>query len=89
MLPSDSMESEPLDFYNTVLGFHHLVENIDSCVVVQNQALYNTSYRLSGRAAPGVDEINKLISSQICDMSAGIRFPTELGTNARKLLVNI
>lgn len=51
--------------YNATLSIHQLVENADSCYMLDNEALYDICFRSLKLANPSYGDLNHLISAAI------------------------
>ena len=45
VMPSPKVSNVVLEPYNATLSIHHLIENTDQCIVLDNEALYDICFR--------------------------------------------
>ncbi|KAF8495326.1 beta-tubulin 2 [Gautieria morchelliformis] len=89
VLPSPKVSETVVEPYNALLSVHHLVDNSDMTVCLDNEALYEISVRTLKTPNPEFSHLNKLISQAICGVSTSLRFPGQLNGNLRKLSLNL
>eukprot|EP00029_Vermamoeba_vermiformis_P003366 TRINITY_DN1376_c0_g1_i1.p1 TRINITY_DN1376_c0_g1~~TRINITY_DN1376_c0_g1_i1.p1 ORF type:complete len:444 (+),score=165.33 TRINITY_DN1376_c0_g1_i1:41-1372(+) len=74
--------------YNSVLSIHQLIENADSVICLDNEALYDLCHRTL-KVEGSYANINNLISHVMSDVTCSLRFPGQLNSDLRKLAVNL
>ncbi|KAF8574568.1 beta-tubulin [Ramaria rubella] len=89
VLPSPKVSETVVEPYNALLSVHHLVENSDLTVCLDNEALYEICVRTMKVKNPEFSNLNKLIAQAICGVSTSLRFPGQLNGNLRKLSMNL
>jgi len=89
VLPSPRVSNVVVEPYNTILATNQLIENTDSCVCYDNEALYDICFRTLKLANPTFADLNHLISCGMTGISASLRFPGQLNSDMRKLAVNL
>ncbi|CAI9775023.1 unnamed protein product [Fraxinus pennsylvanica] len=85
MMVSDTVV-EP---YNATLSVHHLVENVDECMVLDNEALYDICFRTLKLTSPSFGDLNYLISATMSGVTCCLWFPGQLNSDLCKLAVNL
>lgn len=89
VFPSTKVSDVVVSPYNTVLATHQLIQNLDSTVVLDNEALYNISCYTLKQSQPTYADLNHLISQTIIGNTASLRFPGQLNSDMRKKCVNL
>ena len=89
VLPSPKVSNVVVEPYNTMLSINQLIENTDSVVCYDNEALYDICFRTLKLANPTFADLNHLISCGMTGISASLRFPGQLNSDMRKLAVNL
>ncbi|KIJ50886.1 hypothetical protein M422DRAFT_65542 [Sphaerobolus stellatus SS14] len=89
ILPSPKVSETVVEPYNALLSIHHLVDNSDMTVCLDNEALYDICVRTLKTPNPSFGNLNKLIAQSICGISTSLRFPGQLNGNLRKLSINL
>ena len=74
---------------NTTLSVHHLIENADEVMVLDNEALYDICFRTLKIPAPSYGDLNHLVSASMSGITSSLRFPGQLNADLRKLAVNL
>ncbi|XP_057248322.1 tubulin beta-1 chain-like [Beta vulgaris subsp. vulgaris] len=86
MYSSRNIVVEP---YNATLSVNQLVENVDECMVLDNEALYNICFRTLKLTTPSFGDLNHLISATMSGVTSCLRLPGQLNSDLRKLAVNL
>ncbi|XWS50516.1 hypothetical protein CRYUN_Cryun12cG0093300 [Craigia yunnanensis] len=73
VFPSLTVSNTVVKPYNATLFFHQLVENVDECMVLDNE----------------VRDLNHLISSTMNGVTCCLHFPSQLNSDLRKLAINL
>eukprot|EP01025_Chloroclados_australasicus_P040831 TRINITY_DN4291_c0_g2_i1.p1 TRINITY_DN4291_c0_g2~~TRINITY_DN4291_c0_g2_i1.p1 ORF type:complete len:797 (-),score=79.39 TRINITY_DN4291_c0_g2_i1:752-3142(-) len=89
ILPSPKVSDVVVEPYNATLAINNLIESVDECAVLDNEALYNICVSVLKKANPRFNELNQLISAAMGGVTAGLRFPGQLNADLRKLGVNL
>lgn len=89
VFPNRGLSDIPTDVYNATFSIHNLVENTDFVCIFDNSSMYNISHKLTRKVSPSLSDLNALIASQMSDVTCGIRFPTSIGSNMRKIAMNL
>merc|ERR1712053_36504 len=89
VIPSPKVSDTVVEPYNAVLSFHQLVENSDSCYLLDNEALYDICFRTLKLTTPTYGDLNHLVSAALSGTTCGLRFPGQLNCDLRKMAVNL
>eukprot|EP00441_Pelagodinium_beii_P046449 CAMPEP_0197621102 /NCGR_PEP_ID=MMETSP1338-20131121/1738_1 /TAXON_ID=43686 ORGANISM="Pelagodinium beii, Strain RCC1491" /NCGR_SAMPLE_ID=MMETSP1338 /ASSEMBLY_ACC=CAM_ASM_000754 /LENGTH=71 /DNA_ID=CAMNT_0043190445 /DNA_START=13 /DNA_END=224 /DNA_ORIENTATION=+ len=65
VIPSPKVSDTVVEPYNAVLSFHQLVENSDSCYLLDNEALYDICFRTLKLTTPTYGDLNHLVSAAL------------------------
>jgi len=87
--PSPKVSDTVVEPYNAVLSSHQLLENSDETFIIDNEALYNISHNVLKEKQPTYADLNSLIATATCGITASLRFPGKLNGDLRKLGVNL
>lgn len=61
--------------YNNTLSVPHLIENVDSCIVFDNEALYDICFRTTKLTCPNYGDLNYFVSTSMSALTSYLRFP--------------
>ncbi|KAE8691618.1 Tubulin beta-1 chain [Hibiscus syriacus] len=75
--------------YNITLYVHQLVENADECMVLNNEAFYDICFRTLKLTTMSFGDLNYLIYATMSGVTCCLRFPGQLNSDLRKLVVNL
>ncbi len=75
--------------YNAVLGFHDLIENTDAVMYIDNEALYDLSFRVLNLCSPNYSDLSHIIASAMAGATCTFRSPGQLTATMRKLSTNL
>jgi len=75
--------------YNALLSIHQLIENVDEVSVIDNEALYDITFRTLKLKTPQFKDLNNLIAKCMAGTTSCLRFPGQLNSDLRKLGVNL
>ena len=80
MLSSSSFQvSETVvEPYNAILSVHHLVENTDETVCIDNEALYDICHRTLKLTTPTYGDLNALVAVTMSGVTTCLRFPGQV-----------
>jgi tubulin beta len=88
--PSPKVSDVVVEPYNAILSIHHLLENGDETMVIDNEALYNISHNvLKLKRDPTFLELNHVIALVMGGITCSLRFPGKLNGDLRKMGVNL
>jgi tubulin beta len=87
--PSPKVSNAVVEPYNATLSFHQLIENTDSVVCIDNDALHDICNKTLGINNPNYEDLNRLVSSVMSGVTCSLRFPGQLNSDLRKLAVNL
>jgi len=89
VVPSPKVSNAVVEPYNATLSIHQLIENTDSVVCIDNDALHEICNKSLGVSTPTYTDLNKLVSSVMSGVTCSLRFPGQLNSDLRKLAVNL
>jgi len=89
VLPSQKVSDTVVEPYNATLSLHQLIENADSVVCLDNQALYNICTNTLKMPSPQYEDLNHLVSQVMSGVTCSLRFPGQVNSDLRKLSVNL
>jgi tubulin beta len=89
VVPSPKVSDTVVEPYNATLSVHQLVENADSVMCIDNEALYDICFRTLKLNTPSYGDLNHLVSSVMSGITCCLRFPGQLNSDLRKLCVNL
>ena len=61
------------------------MENVDKCMVLDNEALHDICFRILKLSTPSFSDLNHLVSAAMIWMICCLRFPSQLNLDLRKL----
>lgn len=89
VVPSPKVSDTVVEPYNATLSTHHLIENADEVVCIDNDALYDICHHTLKLKTPSYSELNNLVSTVMSGITCSLRFPGQLNADLRKLAVNL
>lgn len=89
VMPSPKVSDVVVEPYNATLSMHQLIENTDSVMCIDNEALYDICFRTLKLATPTYGDLNQMVSVALSGMTCCLRFPGQLNSDLRKLAVNL
>ena len=91
ILPSPQVSSVVTEPYNTVFALNTLRRLADSCLIFDNEALFELANRKWNIENPTVDDLNLLITEVLTGLTASMRFSGFLTVeiSLRELLTNL
>nr|GEY65798.1 beta-tubulin [Tanacetum cinerariifolium] len=75
VFPSPKVSDTVFEPYNATLSVHQLVEIIDECMVLVNEALYDICFRTRKLTTPSFGDLNHFISATMSGVTFCLRFP--------------
>lgn len=88
VMPSSRVSDIVVEPYNAVLSIHHLIENADSVMMLDNEALYDICLRYL-KLSPTYGDLNHLIDGAMSGVTSSYRFPGQLSCDMRKMTMNL
>ena len=76
--PSVENSASLVEPYNSLLATHHFLDDIDLCLLFDNEALYNICYNKLNLYKPTYPTINRLISKVIAGYTSHLRYEAEI-----------
>jgi len=89
VFPSPKVSDVVVEPYNSLLSIHQLIENADEVSVIDNEALYDITFRTLKLKTPQFKDLNALIAKTMAGTTSCLRFPGQLNSDLRKLGVNL
>jgi tubulin beta len=89
VFPTPRVSNTVVEPYNTTLSVHQLIENADSVMCLDNEALFDICLRTLKLKTPTFGDLNHLVSKVMSGVTAGFRFPGQLNSDLRKIAVNL
>jgi len=89
IFPSPKVSDVVVEPYNSMLSIHQLIENVDECSVIDNEALYDIAFTTLKIGKPDFKLLNGLVAAAMCGTTCCLRFPGQLNSDLRKLGVNL
>ncbi|XP_015171777.1 PREDICTED: tubulin beta chain-like [Polistes dominula] len=89
VLPAPKISDVVVEPYNAILSIYYLIDSSDETFCMDNEALHYICTETLQLAAPTYSDLNHLISSCMAGITTCFRFPGQLNTDLRKLLVNM
>ncbi|KAK8768173.1 hypothetical protein V5799_015362 [Amblyomma americanum] len=89
IFPCLEVSNTVVEPYNATLALHHLVENVDETMCIDNKALYNICVRRLRLRTPTFKDLNHLASLTMSGVTTCLRFPGQLNGDIFKLAVNM
>ncbi|KII69107.1 Tubulin beta-2 chain [Thelohanellus kitauei] len=89
VFPSPKVSDVVVEPYNATLCLNHLVESTSATFCQDNEALYNICSNSLKIAQPNYQDLNRMVSDAMSGITACVRFPGQLNSDFRKLVVNL
>ncbi|OAD57077.1 Tubulin beta chain [Eufriesea mexicana] len=89
VIPSPMMSDVVVEPYNAVLTLGKSIEYTDQTFCVDNRAMHHICTHVLKLTVPTFKDANRLISNYMSGITTSFRFPGQLNTDLRKLLVNL
>lgn len=89
VFPSKTVSDVVLEPYNSILAMNHLIEECDSNVVIDNEALYSIAFKSLKSKNVNFSFINKLVKRAMLETTSSLRFGGFNNAGVRKLLTNL
>ena len=83
------MSDKIVEPYNAGLTIHQLIENADSVMCLDNEALYDICFRTLKLSEPKMSDLNHITSVAMSGVTCSMRFPGDLNSDLRKLATNL
>jgi len=89
VFPSPRVSDVVVEPYNSILSIHQLIENVDEVSVIDNEALFDITFRTLKLKTPQFKDLNALVAKAMAGTTSCLRFPGQLNSDLRKLGVNL
>lgn len=87
--PSPKVSDVVVEPYNAILGLHHLLDNGNQTLIIDNEALYDICFKTLKLNNPTYGDLNHLVSATMSGTTTCLRFPGQLNADLRKLGTNL
>ena len=88
IFPSAKVSDNVLEAYNATLAVKPLVKSADMGITFDNEALLSLCHQKLKVEKPNYSDLNSLVSTAMCGITASTRFPGQLNASLRKVCVN-
>ena len=65
------------------------MENISGCIILENEALYDICSRKMKKEHPVDADLNKIVAQVMSGVTCSFRFPGQINSDIRKMMVNL
>lgn len=89
VVPSKCVSDIVLEPYNAILAINHLIEECDSNILLDNEALYNIAQHSLKHEDVTFSFINKIIERAMLESTSSLRFGGFNNAGVRKLCTNL
>lgn len=89
VLPSTKVSDGILEPYNATFAIHHLIENCNEVICLDNEALFNTCFQRLKIINPNYAYLNSLVNFTMSGSTSSLRFPGQLNSDLRKISMNL
>lgn len=87
--PSPHLSNVVVEPYNSILSTHCVLEYLDACIMLDNEAIYELCRRKLDVERPTFTNLNRLIAQVISSLTASLRFNSALNSDINQLLTNL
>uniref|UniRef100_A0A0K0F503 Tubulin alpha chain n=1 Tax=Strongyloides venezuelensis TaxID=75913 RepID=A0A0K0F503_STRVS len=87
--PSPRISTAVVEPYNSVLTTHTTLEHSDCSFMVDNEAIYEISYRNLGISNPTYTNLNRIIAQVVSSITASLRFEGALNMDLNEFQTNL
>ena len=89
VIPHSSMPTVVVEPYNAILTLVKAIDCNDQTFCVDNRAMHHICTNVLKLTTPTFTDTNRIISNYMSGITTCFRFPGQLNTDLRKLLVNL
>lgn len=89
VVPSKTVSDVVVEPYNSILTLNHLIEECDSNIILDNEALYSIAQHNLKQSDISFSFINKIVKRAMLDTTSSIRFGGFNNAGVRKLCTNL
>lgn len=89
VVPSKSVSDVVLEPYNSILALNYLIDECDSNIIIDNEALYSIAQNQLKKKDISFSFINKIVKRVMLDTTSSLRFGGFNNAGVRKLLTNL
>lgn len=87
--PSPQVSTSVVEPYNSVLATHTLLEHVDVCVMLDNEAIYGICQKSLDIQRPSYSNLNRLIAQVVSSLTASLRFDGSLNVDLNEFQTNL
>ncbi|CAD8141138.1 unnamed protein product [Paramecium pentaurelia] len=89
IIPSSKVSDTVIESYNAILSINQLIENINQCMIMDNEALHDICINSLKLTQPTYGDLNHLVSAAMSGITCSLRFPSKLNSDLRNFAVNL
>jgi len=89
VFPAKGVSSVVVEPYNTILTLKRLIQNVDSVVVLDNEALTSIARNTLNIQSPSFSELNSLISTVMAATTTTLRYPGYMNNDLIGLMASL
>jgi len=87
--PAPRISTAVVEPYNTVLSTHSLLEHVNVCVTLDNEAIYDICRNSLKIRKPTYTNLNRLVAQVISSLTASLRFDGSLNIDINEFQTNL
>lgn len=87
--PAPRISTAVVEPYNSILSTHSLLEHINVCVVLDNEAIYDICRNSLHIKKPTYTNLNRLVAQVISSLTASLRFDGSLNIDVNEFQTNL
>lgn len=88
VVPSPLISDSAVEPYNAILTLQRILDNADSAVILDNEALFRIAKSKLNRS-PNYMDLNHIIALIMSSVTASLRFPGKLNTDLSEFVTNL
>lgn len=89
VIPSPKVSETVVEPYNAMLTLSEMICSTDEVVCIDNEALFDICFHTLKLRHPTLGDLNHLIAMTMAGITTCFRYPGQLNTDLRKLMVNM
>ena len=87
--PSPTLSSCPVEPYNSILGEHFCMDDVDISFLIDNESLYEIYYKTLAVKQPTSHDINRLIAQVSSSFTSASRYPCSITNDITTMQTNL
>lgn len=87
--PAPRISTAVVEPYNSILSTHSLLEHVDVCVTLDNEAIYDICRNNLDLKKPTYTNLNRLVAQVISSLTASLRFDGSLNIDINEFQTNL